>query len=46
MFSIRVIIVMLSWVAAEHIYAVKVIQNGVKPFINEIVNKSCFHVDL
>ena len=25
---------------------VKVIQNGVKPFINEIVKKSCFHVDL
>ena len=24
----------------------KVIQNGVKPFLNEIVKKSCFHVDL
>ena len=24
----------------------KVIQNGVKPFINEIVKKSCFHVDI
>ena len=25
---------------------VKVIQNGVKPFLNETVKKSCFHVDL
>ena len=24
----------------------KVIQNGVKPFTDEIVKKSCFHVDL
>ena len=24
----------------------KVIQNGVKPFLNETVIKSCFHVDL
>ena len=27
-------------------FVLKVIQNGVKPFINEIVKKSCFHVDL
>ena len=25
---------------------VKVIQNGVKPFLNETLKKSCFHVDL
>ena len=24
---------------------VKVIQNGKKPFLNETVKKSCFHVD-
>ena len=30
---------------ARGLRAVKVIQNGVKPFLNETVKKSCFHVD-
>ena len=25
---------------------IKVIQNGVKPFLNETVKKSCFNIDL
>ena len=28
------------------IQPLKVIQNGVKPFLNETVKKSCFHIDL
>ena len=30
----------------KHRPCLKVIQNGVKPFINEMAKKSCFHVDL
>ena len=30
----------------ENLTTFKVTQNGVKPFLNEIVKKSCFNVDL
>ena len=33
-------------VISLYVQHIKVIQNGVKPFINEIVKNSCFHVDL